>query len=235
MLRFYGVWILLICVVSLGWGAAGAATPQRAVFKVTLTGTLTKDWTITRTVEGECTQVTTHNGQWRMTLGTRRQSRIAFTSRGRGRPLGVSPSLVRAIAGSASQTGSFRIDFRGPRCTRSIKPQPCARRSASFRGATVRLTTPRAGLARFARLQGASAARAFPGACPEEPDDIRALRTDLRLADAPLSAADVFARNVPRFFISGNTTQETTIEGDYEGRVVERVRWTLRFTRVTPS
>ena len=39
-------------------GAAGAATPERA-FRVKLTGTLTKDWTVSRTVEGECTEVTT--------------------------------------------------------------------------------------------------------------------------------------------------------------------------------
>jgi len=70
------------------------------------------------------------------------------------------------------------------------------------------------------------------GSCPDEPADVRALRTDLRLADAPLSAADVFSRKVPRFFISGNTSQETTIEGEYDGKVREQVRWTLTFTRV---
>ena len=51
-----GVLVLLVSVVFLGWGAAGAATPQRAAFKVKLTGTLTKDWTVSRTVEGECTR-----------------------------------------------------------------------------------------------------------------------------------------------------------------------------------
>ena len=101
MLRLHGV-LVLVSMVFLGWGAAGAATPQRAAFKVKLTGTLTKDWTVSRTVEGECNEVKTHTGQWRMIVGTRRQSRIAFTSRGRGRPLGISPSMVRAIAGSAT-------------------------------------------------------------------------------------------------------------------------------------
>ena len=72
----------------------------------------------------------------------------------------------------------------------------------------------------------------FRSGCPEEPVDIRAIRTDLALADAPLSSADVFDRDVPHFFVSVNTTQETTIEGDYDGRVTERVRWTLTFTRL---
>ena len=232
MLRLHGVLVLLVCVVSLGWGAAGAATPQRAAFNVKLTGTLTKDWTVSRTVEGECTEVTTHTGQWRMTVGTRRQSRIVFTSRGRGRRLGISPSLVRSIAGSATRGGSLLVTSRGPGCTGPIRRVRCAVRRADFRGASVRLTTPRAGLARFTALVGVSAARSIRGACPEEPADIRALRTDLRLADAPLSTADVFGRDVPRFFISGNTTQETTIEGAYDGKVTERVRWTLTFTRV---
>lgn len=233
MLRFHGVLVLLVCVLFLGWGAAGAATPQRAAFKVKLTGTLTKDWTVSRTVKDDCTEVTTHTGQWRMTVGTRRQSRIAFTSRGRGRRLGISPSAVRAIAGSASRGGSVLITLRGPGCTGSIRKVRCAPKRASFRGATVRLTTPRVGRARFATLAGVAAARSWQGSCPDEPADVRALRTDLRLADAPLSAADVFSRKVPRFFISGNTTQETTIEGEYDGKVTEHVRWTLTFTRVS--
>ena len=233
MLRLHGVLVLLVSVVFLGWGAAGAATPQRAAFKVKLTGTLTKDWTVRRTVENDCTEVTTHTGQWRMTLGTRRQSRIAFASRGRGRRLAISPSLVRAIAGSATRGGSVLLTTGGPACVASIRKVRCALRRVDFRGATVRLTTPRAGRARFTMLRGVSAARSFRRACPEEPVDVRALRTDLRLADAPLSAADVFSRQVPRFFISGNTTQETTIEGEYDGKVTEHVRWTLTFTRVS--
>ena len=233
MLRFRGVLVLLVCVVSLAWGAVGAATPDRASFTVKLTGTLTKDWTVRRTVEGECTEVTTHAGQWRMSLGTRRQSRLVFTFRGRGRRLGISRSLVRAIAGTATQGGSALLTTGGPACVASIRKVRCALRRAGFQGATVRLTTPRAGRARFTMLRGVSAARTFPRACPEEPADIRALRTDLRLADAPLSAADVFGRNVPRFFIRGNTSQVTTIEGDYDGKVTERVRWTLTFTRVS--
>jgi hypothetical protein len=233
VLRLHGVLILLVCAVCLGWGVAGAATPQRASFNVRLTGTLTKDWTVSRTVEGECTKVSTHTGQWRMTLGTRSQSRIAFTFRGRGRRLGILPSLVRAIAGSATRGGSVLLTSRGPGCTGSIRKVRCALRQVDFRGATARLTTPRAGRARFTTLRGVSSARSVRGSCPEEPADIRALRTDLRLADAPLSAADVFGRKVPRFFIRGNTSRKTTIEGEYDGKVTERVRWTLTFTRVS--
>ncbi|MDP9491799.1 MAG: hypothetical protein M3P42_06305 [Actinomycetota bacterium] len=232
MQRQLGVWIVVTCVLLLGWGTAGAATPQRAAFRVTLTATLTKDWTATRTVSAECEEVTTNAGQWKLTLATRRASRIVIVGpSARGRPLRISPAVVRSIAGTATQDGSIRLETRGPRCTRSIKRTDCDGRRRSFRGATARLTSPSPGTARFARMQGASAAR-IRGTCPEEPADITAIRTDLSLADAPLSAADVFDRYVPRFFISGNTEQETTIEGDYDGRVIERVRWKLTFTRL---
>lgn len=231
MLRRVGVFLISACVLPLGWEAAGAATPQRGVFNVTLTATLTKDWTVTRGVEADCTETTRNAGHWRLTLASRRPTRLRFTSAGRGRPFRISPNVVRAIAGTATQTGSVRTDSRGPRCVRSLQQRACGGRRATFRNATVRLTNPRPGVARFARLRGAASAR-FRGSCPEEPDEIRSIRTDLDLADAPLSASDVFSRDVPRFFISGNTTQETTIEGEYDGKVTERVRWTLTFTRV---
>lgn len=233
MARRVGVFLVGTCVLLLAWGAAGAATPQTAAFRVTLTATLTKDWTHTRTVEAECEEVTTHTGRWRLTLASRRPSAIAITRPdSAGRPLRLLPATVRALAGQATQTGSRRFEVRGPRCTREIQRTPCAAQRRSFRGGTARLTSPARGRARFAPLRGASAVRSFRRTCPEEPPEIRALRTDLRLAEAPLSAADVFDRDVPRFFISGNSRQVTTIEGPYDGRVVERVRWTLTFTRL---
>jgi hypothetical protein len=233
VLRQFGVSLVALLVLTLAWGAAGAATPQRAAFRVTLTATLTKDWTATRTVTAECEEVTTNAGQWKLTLATRRPSRMVIVGpSARGRPLRISPAVVGSIAGTATQAGSIRLETRGPRCTRSIKRTDCDSQRRSFRRATARLTSPSRGTARFARLQGASAARSFSGNCPEEPAEISSIRTDLSLADAPLSAADAFARDVPRFFISGNTEQVTTIEGDYDGRVTERVRWKLTFTRL---
>jgi hypothetical protein len=61
---------------------------------------------------------------------------------------------------------------------------------------------------------------------------IRSIRADLPLATGPLDAGDVFDRNVPRWFVTGDTEQVTTIEGDVDGTVTERVRWRLNFTRL---
>ena len=234
MLRRLAVSIVLSGLLLLAWGAAGAATPQRAAFRVTLTGTLTKDWTLTRTVEdADCNQLTITEGHWRLGLATRRASRIVILGPARrGGPLRISPGLVRSIAGTATQTGVVRMQNVGPRCVRIVQRRNCAPQRRTFRGGIARITSPAAGKARFGRLQRAAAARSFLRVCPEEPADIRAIRTDLSLADAPLSAADAFDRGVPRFFIGGDSTQVTTIEGEYAGRVTERVRWTLNFTRL---
>jgi hypothetical protein len=159
-----------------------------------------------------------------MTLATRRKSTITFTSVGRRRPLRIGPALVRSIAGMATQGGTVRCG--------SSAVRNCATRQVRFRNAYVRLLSPRRGFARFARTQGLAAVRRLSTECPEEPVDIRLLRTDLDIADAPLDAADVFDRQVTRFFISGNTTQQTSVSGEYEGSATERVRWTLMFTRV---
>jgi hypothetical protein len=236
VLRRFGVFLLATGSLLVAWGVASAATPQRATFRVALTGTLTKDWTVTRTVEGqagECDEITTHTGRWRLVVASSRPSRLVVIGpSGRGRPLRLSSAGVRSIDGRATQTGSKRLELRGPRCTGSIQRSQCATQRRAFRGATARLTSPVRGTARFARLQGAAPARSFGRICPEEPAEIRAIRTDLSLADAPLSAAEVFGRNVPRFFISGNTELVTTLEGDYDGRITERVQWKLTFTRV---
>jgi hypothetical protein len=233
VVRRFGVHLVGTCVLLLGWGVAGAATPQRAEFRVTLAATLTKDWTHTRIVAADCSQVTTHGGHWKLSLATRRPSRMVIARpASRGGALRLSSATVGSIAGQATQWGLRRFELRGPRCDRDVRRTSCSEQRRSFRGATARLTSPARGKARFAPLRGASAARAFRRTCPEEPPEIRSIRTDLGLADAPLAAADVFDRNVPRFFISGNTRQITTLEGPYDGRVTERVRWTLTFTRV---
>ena len=230
MLLRLGVFTTM-AVLPVLWGAADAAAPRRAAFRVTLTGTLTKDWRTARTVEDNCNVTTTSTGRWKLTLATRAPSRVVFVRPSSPRrPLRISLSVVRTIAGQASQSGVVQTVSSGVGCLRRTERRPCPQQRRSFRGATARLTVPRRGIARFAPLQGASAARSFT--CPEQLPGVRALGTDLGLADAPLTAADVFDDNVARFFITANTQQDTTLEGDYTGTVIERVRWTLTFTRI---
>lgn len=230
MLRL-GSLAFLACLLVAASGAAFAATPKQAVFKVTLTATLTKDWTSTQVDdENDCTRTTRGVGHWVAKFSTRSAVKIRAASAGPGR-IRFS-GIVRGLAGSASTSGSVTTLAGGPPpCERLTKSVRCGSERRAFRGGSTLLRNPRRGILQLAGVRGADAIR-FRSGCLDEPADIRAIRTDLPIATGPLDAADVFARNVPRFFITGDTEQVTTLEGDVQGRVTERVRWKLVFTRL---
>jgi hypothetical protein len=233
MLRF-GVPPLLACTLVLAGGVAHAAQPSQARFKVTLTATLTKSWTFTRVEdsEPECTRTTRGVGRWEARVSTRRAGRARATAASGGR-VRFSGALLRTIFGTAKLSGTMTFAARGdPPCERVTRSVRCTVQRRSFRNAYAVFGSPRRGVLRVGPLRGAGAFRSFAGQCPEEPPDIRSIRTDLRLANGPLSTADVFARDVPRFFVSGNSQQVTTLTGALNGRVTEQVRWTLNFTRI---
>jgi hypothetical protein len=232
MLRL-GVTLGLTCLLVLAGGIAQAAKPRQATFRVGLTATLTKNWTFTRVEpEAGCTRTTRGVGRWQAKLSTRPSTRVRAIAATGGR-VRFTGATLRAIAGAATQSGTMTITSRGaPPCDRLSRTVRCGEQRRSFRGGSVSFGSPRRGVVRFRRLRGVTRIRSFDSVCPEEPADIRAIRTDLPLASGPLDAADVFARDVRRWFVSGDSEQVTTIEGEVPGRVTERVRWTLTFTRI---
>lgn len=223
---------LLASALVLAAGTANAARRADAAFKVTLTATLTKQWTFTRLEEdGDCTQTTRGSGRWQARLASRRAATVRAAAAAGGK-VRFSGAVVRALAGTASQTGSFtRTSTGAPPCERNARSVRCARERRSFRGAAASFQSPRRGVLRLGPLRRAAAIR-FQSRCLDVPLDIREVRTDLPLAPGPLARADVFARNVPRWFVTGDSEQVTSIEGDVTGRVTERVRWTLNFRRL---
>ena len=228
-----GVFALFTCILALAGGTAYAAKPKKAVFEVTLTATLTKNWTYTRVeTEADCTRTTRGTGRWEAKISTQRAGTVrAYAAGNRVR---FSGAELRALTGRASRVGTVTTRATGdPPCERVARSVRCARERRSFRGGSTSLTSPRRAILRLGRLRGAEGIRSFRSTCLQEPSDIRAIRTDLPLAPGPLDAADVFARDVPRWFITGDSEQVTTIEGDLEGRVTERVRWTLNFRRLS--
>ena len=227
-----GVWALLMCLLALVGSSAYAAESKEAVFKVTLTGTLTKDWTSTQVDdETDCTRTTRGVGHWQSKLSTRSAGKIRAIHAGRGRVRFV--GAVKALAGFATQSGSITTLAGGPPpCDRLSRSVRCGIERRAFRGGSTFVKSPRRGILQLAGLRGAVPIR-FRSRCLDEPADIRAIRTDLPLATGPLDAADVFGGNIPRFFITGDTEQVTTLEGELEGRVTERVRWKLVFTRLS--
>lgn len=224
-----GVLALSACVALVG--AAHAAQQKQAVFRVTFTGTLTKEWTYTDVDNvADCVQIARGSGSTTTRLSMRRPVRIRASAAGATR-VRFSGSLTK-IAGTVVRSGSRTVMTSGdlPCERRTVSEGRCSKRKASFRGASSAPRNPRRGILKLAPLRGARPARSPE--CPPEPRDVAVIRADLPLANGPLDVRDVFNRDIPRFFVSGNTTQETTLSGDLEGKVVERVRWTLVLTRV---
>lgn len=232
MLRL-GSLAVFACLFVLAGGTAHAAKPRQAVFRATLTATLTKQWTFTATADdGDCVRTTRGSGRWQATLEAGRPARIRVTSLSGGR-MRFSGTLA-ALGGSALRSGSSTtVESGEPPCERSTRMTRCSPQRRRVANASTTLRNPRRGIAQLGALRGVAAARTFPSECGVEPADIRAMGTDLPLANAPISAADVFDRNVPGFYVRGDTDQVTTLQGDVEGRVTERVRWTVTFTRVS--
>jgi hypothetical protein len=227
-----GVLALFACLLAAAAGSAYAAKPKQAVFEVTLTATLTKQWTFTRiNSEEACTRTTRGTGRWQAKLSTRSAGRVKAIAAAGGR-IRFSGSMLRALAGSATRSGSMSVAATGPPpCERVSRSARCGQERRSFRGGSTSLGSPRKGILRLGRLRGAEAIRSFRSACLEEPGDIRTIRTDLPLASGPLDSSDVFDPGVRRWFVTGDTDQVTTIEGDIDGRVTERVQWRVNFTR----
>jgi hypothetical protein len=214
-------------------GSALAAKPKQARFRVTLTGTLTKTWAFTKS-EGEpgCIVTTRGSGRWEAKLATRRATPVRIVAI-RGGKLRFSGTPIKTIAGTATRSGTTAINGQGsPPCERQSKTVRCAARRRSFNGGWSGLANPRRGVLQLGRLRTASAIRSSGPPCPEEPADMRSIQADLPLATGPISAADVFSRNVSKFFVSGDSQQSTAISGDIDGTVTERVRWTATFTRL---
>lgn len=228
-----GVLAIFACLLAVAGGTAYAAKPKQGVFKVTLTATLNKEWTFTHvdSTDSPCTQTTRGVGRWEARLASRAAGRVRVIAAGRGR-VRFSGATLKTLAGAASKSGSMTISTTGPPpCERSSRSVRCGQERRAFRRASTSISSPRRGIVRLGRLRDADVIR-FRSRCLEEPSDIRAIRTDLPLAPGPLDVGDVFARTVPRWFITGETEQVTTIEGETDGRVTERVRWRLNFTRL---
>jgi hypothetical protein len=214
-------------------GTAYAAKPKQAVFRVTLSATLTKAWNVSRVEpEAGCTRTMRTVGNWETKLSTQSSGRVRAIAAGSGR-VRFSGAVLRTLAGSAKQSGTNTITARGqPPCERNSHTVRCSEQRRSFRSGSVSYGSPRRGVLRIGSLRGAGAIRSFQASCPEEPVDIRSIRTDFPLATGPLDSRDVFALDVSRWFVTGDSVQVTTLEGEYNGRVTERVRWRLTFTRL---
>ena len=146
-----------------------------------------------------------------------------------------SGAVVAALAGAATRSGLMTTIAGARRRASAFTLGALRSGTADVSPGLGPVASPRRGILQLGRLRGADSIRSFRSTCLEEPSDIRAIRTDLPLATGPLDSRDVFDPNVPRWFVTGDTEQVTTLEGEIDGRVTERVRWTLNFTRLAAN
>lgn len=220
----------LVCVCALALAAAVDARPaaQRATFNVTLSATLTKTWDyVTGAVVGECTVSTRVRGSRTITLRSRRPTTTRVTSSGRGPSF--SPSAVRLVTARASQSGATTKTESGLGCSRRTH-SVCAPTRTTLLNQTVRYYRSRPRELSFRRTRDFGGR--LPLSCPPQDPQVRVEQPGIHQAEGELSERDLFNRGVRSQTASGSFEETTEIEGDPDGRVVVRVSWNLRFTRV---
>jgi hypothetical protein len=220
----------LVCVFALTLAAAVDARPaaQHATFNVTLSATLTKTWDyVTNAAVGECTVSTRVQGSRTVTLRSRRPTRTRVTSSGRGPSF--SPAAVRLVTARASQSGATTRTERGLGCSGRIHTV-CAPSRRTLSNQTVRYYRSRAREISFRRTRDFGGG--LPLSCPPQAPEVRVEQPGLHQAEGEVSERDLFNRGVRSLTASGGSEETTEIEGDPDGRVVVRVSWNLRFTRV---
>lgn len=214
---------VLLCLFAMLAGVAHSATPTRAAFNVTLRATVTKTWnTAVETEEAGCSVVRRSTGRRVVTLRSARPTRVVVALRS-GRAV-FSPSAVRFVTARVTQSGE----------NSTTKDPPCGSGTvrAACRTVTRRVGGKAFGFYRSGRNELSFRPATLPGSgasCPNESAAVRAIKPGLRLAEGEISELQL-ARGAPQSAF-GSAEAATVLEGAETGPVVQRVSWTLTFTR----
>jgi hypothetical protein len=223
-----GSWGVIYGTVLMGLlailaGTADGATPKRAAFDVTLRATVSKDWnTLTESTEGSCTVFRRSIGHRLIMLRSARPTPIIVTFR--SGKASFSPAAVRFVVVQITQTGENRTRMEAP-CRTGTKRERCRPAKRRVGGVTFRFF-------RRARNEISFHSAKLPAAgtsCPRELAAARAIRPGLQDAEGEIADIDLAAGRSQTGFASAELT--TDLEGEETGRVVERIRWSLTFTR----
>jgi hypothetical protein len=213
--------------MALAAGVDARRSAQRATFRVTLTAQITKRWNyITSRQEGECTVSTRVEGNRTVTLRSARPTIVRATSTA-GR-LRFIPAVVRWVTAGASQGGAVTRTERGLGCTPVTRTE-CVRVRRTLANQTLSFFRSRRNEISFRRTRDFGAGIS---SCPPEAAEVRAEQTGIHEAQGELSERDLFRRGIRFQRASGLFEETTDLEGELEGRIVERVSWSLTFRRV---
>lgn len=206
--------------------ATAAAAPGPALFRLSLTGTASQDWSYTPApvVDGGCTRTELSEGIRRVEFRTKRSTLVRLVA---GR---IVPVQVRALAGTVRLAGANTIDERcGDLGTSRIAD--CVETSRSFTGARLRVSSPRAGLVALGVLRGF---RVRASDCPLEPVGVRRRPLGPLLRPLRLPPEALMKSPVSRMTIRASRSRSTQFTPPAAGTLRERAQWTLTFVRVNP-
>ena len=204
-------------------GTADGALAQRAVFDVTLRATVTKNWnTVTESTEESCAVFRRSIGRRTVTLRSARPTRIAVTLL--SGKASFSPAAVRFVAVQVTQTGENRTRREAP-CSTVTERGLCRPAKRRVSGGTFRFfrSAPNELSFHSAKLPAAGTS------CPHESAAVRAVRPGLQAAEGEIAEVALAGARSQTAFASAERT--TDLEGTETGRVVERISWSLAFTR----
>lgn len=214
---------LLTSLLAILAGTADGALPKRATFDVTLRATVSKDWnTLTESTEETCTVFRRSIGHRTVTLRSTRPTPSTVTLRS-GKAT-FSPGAVRFVVVQVAQTGENRTRKEAP-CRTGTERERCRPAKRRVGGGTFRFF-------RSARNEISFHSARLPAAgtsCPRESAAVRAIKPGLRDAEGEIAEVDLAGGRSQTAFASAELA--TDLDGEETGRVVERIRWSLTFTR----
>jgi hypothetical protein len=211
----------LACALAV---TATATSPRRAVFQVTLNATVTKEWnTVTRRTQNGCTTATRSRGVDTVKLRSSRPSRVIVTFRP-GR-VEYTSGAVRPLTLTVDQQGVKTVTIEAP-CRQQTVYTRCLRKQQTLDGGTARFFRSGKNELSFGR----SSLPVSASSCPGQSADVQAIRPGLHEAQGEISEARLANPRITQTAL-GSSVQTTDLEGDETGRVIERVRWALTFTR----
>ena len=126
------------------------------------------------------------------------------------------------VTGSGEQTTTYE-----PPCQQPPEHVACPRARRHVSGAAFRFFRSKRNEISFRRAR----LPAVSGSCPRQSATVRAIVPGLHQAEGGISEAEL---TNPRFAgqtAIGSADIESDLDGDEEGRVTERVRWSLTFAR----
>jgi len=217
--------LVLSLLVALGASARDAASAKRSVLKVTLKASVTKSWnTVTHTTLNGCA-VSIHSiGTRKVTIHGKRPTKVVVTSAS-GR-VSYRPAAVRRVAVGVTGSGEQTTKYEPP-CQQPTEHVNCQRMHKVVSGATFSFFRSRQNEISFrpARLPDAG------GSCPFQSATVLEIRPGLHQAQGELAEAALLNPRVPGQTAIASADVTSELDGDEEGTVTERVRWTLTFAR----